>query len=91
VELIPVEGDSDGAMLNPEVILEIDGQSHTLTTSPWKGSAKNPMTWEDATEKFSRYAGLVIDKGQVSEIIEAIGDLDHASDMADIAKLVGTS
>ena len=90
VELIPVEGDSEWAMWNSEVILEINGQSHTLTTSPWKGSPTNPMTWEDATEKFSRYAGLVIDKGQVSEIIEAIGDLDHASDMADIAKLVGT-
>jgi 2-methylcitrate dehydratase PrpD len=91
MELIPHEVSNEAAMgatKSPELILEIDSQSHTLSTRPYKGSPQNPFSWEDATEKFGRYAGQVIGVKQVSAIIEAVGHLDQASDMADVAQLV---
>jgi 2-methylcitrate dehydratase PrpD len=92
VELISVEAGDHGstAMFNPEVFIELDGQTFTLPTAPFKGSPRNPFTWEDMREKFTRYAGQVIDPPRVAEIVAAVADLEHLGDMARLAELVST-
>jgi 2-methylcitrate dehydratase PrpD len=89
VELISVEVDhAAAATFNPEVQIDLDGQSFTLATGPYKGSARNPFTWDDIREKFTRYAGTVLDAAQVSDIVDVVADLENVSDMARLANLV---
>ena len=89
VELIPVEepGDGHSGAMSTELTLDLDGQSHILPAIAYKGSPDNPFTWEDAREKFQRYAGRVIGEKQVSALIEAVGGLADCPDMAEIARL----
>jgi 2-methylcitrate dehydratase PrpD len=90
VELIKVEVEQAHAhSFNPEVELELDGQRYTLATGPYKGSPRNPFTWDDMREKFTRYAGLVLNESQVAEIIDVVVDLERLSDMSRLAELVG--
>jgi 2-methylcitrate dehydratase PrpD len=84
VELISVEAES----ANPEVLMDLDGQSYTLSTGPYKGSPRNPFTWDDMREKFNRYAGQVLDASQAADIVRVVADLEHVSDMAELATLV---
>jgi 2-methylcitrate dehydratase PrpD len=92
VELITVEVEhSAAATFNPEVQIDLDGQSYTLATGPYKGSARNPFTWDDMCEKFTRYAGTVLDRAQVADIIDVVADLENVSDMARLARLVSAS
>jgi 2-methylcitrate dehydratase PrpD len=92
IELITVPEESVtsklGTPLGAEVILEIGSEKHTLLAGPHKGALKNPFTWEEVCEKFRNYAGRVINKKQVSAIIEAVEDLGRCKDMSDIASLV---
>ena len=91
VELIPVKEESAHAgqvTFNAEVTLEFGGRSYTLPTYSYKGSPRNPFTWDDICEKFTRYAGRVIGKSQVSAIVEAVKELDSVSDMASVAELI---
>ena len=84
IELIPVEGSS-----HPEITIEFGGEVHTLAAGPSKGSVKNPFTWDDACDKFRRYASKVIPEEQASALIDAIEDLNECKDIGDIASLVG--
>ena len=85
VELIPVHAEA-GA--NSEVILDIGGMSHTLPTHPYKGSPRNPFTWDAMCEKFSRYAGQVIAQTRLAKIIGAVKDLENSTDMAQLAETI---
>jgi 2-methylcitrate dehydratase PrpD len=87
IELITFDAEA-GQATTAEVILELDGQTYTLPTSPPKGSPRNPFTWDDVCEKFSRYAGQVIEKERLPAIIDAVKDLETISDMADLAKAI---
>jgi hypothetical protein len=40
-------------------------------------------------EKFTRYAGLVLNESQVAEIIDVVVDFERLSDMSRLAELVG--
>jgi len=84
IELISAEAD----LANPEVILEIDGQTHTLATGPYKGSPRNPFTWDDMREKFGRYAGQVIDRSHADDIVALVADLESVTDMSRLASLM---
>jgi 2-methylcitrate dehydratase PrpD len=83
IALVSVEG-----LHHPQLVIEFDGETHTLTALPCKGSPRNPFTWDDACDKFRRYAGRVIREQKVSAIIEAVKDLNHCKDVADTASLV---
>jgi 2-methylcitrate dehydratase PrpD len=74
-----------------EVVLECAGQHHTLVTRPYKGSPANPFTWEDAVEKFRRYTRSLLAAGRATALIDAIGGLEHVTDMADVARLVAAA
>jgi 2-methylcitrate dehydratase PrpD len=69
-----------------EVIIECAGQR--LRTRPYKGSPPNPFTWPEASEKFRRYTTSVIDTSWATAIIDAIGGLEAATDMAEVAQLL---
>src|SRR5437867_1246200 len=57
IELEPLEDAlHEGPGVWPaEVLLEFAGQRYTLRTRPYKGSPRNPFTWDEACEKFRRY------------------------------------
>jgi 2-methylcitrate dehydratase PrpD len=84
IELISAEAD----LANPEVIIELDGQSHTLSTGPYKGSPRNPFTWDDMREKFGRYAGQVIERSHADDIVATVADLESVTDLSRLASLV---
>ena len=71
-----------------ESLIECAGQRHTLRTRPYKGSPRDPFTWQDACEKFRRYTASVLSVPQSTTIIDAIGGLEKVADMADVARLV---
>lgn len=92
VELISAaEVESDPGNVTSKVILEVNGHTYTLPTGPYKGSGPNPFSWDEACEKFERYAGRVIGGNQVAALINAVGDLEKTADMADIAELIAAS
>lgn len=88
IELVPLEGASHdaSALWQAEVLLEHAGQTHTLRTQPYKGSARNPFTWGEACEKFQRYTASVLSPSQAAAIIEAVSGLEKVADMADVAR-----
>jgi len=90
IELEPVEGTAHEApgVWPAEIRLECAGQRHTLHTRPYKGSSLNPFTWDDACEKFRRYTAAVLSGPQAARVIDAVGGLERATDMADVARLV---
>ncbi len=80
IELVPEEGaahDTPGVW-PAELLIECAGRRHTLRTRPHKGSPANPFTWEEAGEKFRRYASSVIDAGRVEAIVGAVDGLERA-------------
>jgi 2-methylcitrate dehydratase PrpD len=84
VELIGADAD----LANPEVIIELDDETYTLATGPYKGSPRNPFTWDDIREKFARYAGQVLDPARIDDIAATVADLEEVTDMARLAELV---
>jgi 2-methylcitrate dehydratase PrpD len=74
-----------------EVLLECAGQRHTLRVQGYKGSPHDPFTWPEAGEKFRRYTASILSAERASAIIQAVGDLEHVSDLADIAHLVAVT
>ncbi|MND02372.1 hypothetical protein D3C83_217350 [compost metagenome] len=60
-------------------------------TSAHKGSPHNPLNWDDACEKFSRYTRPFIGEPQARAIMDALADLENQSDMARLAGLVAKS
>jgi 2-methylcitrate dehydratase PrpD len=79
---------ADANLADPEVIVELDGQRYTLATGPYKGSPRNPFTWDDGREKFTRYAGQVLDAAYIDDIVEVVANLEEVTDMARLAELV---
>jgi 2-methylcitrate dehydratase PrpD len=71
-----------------EVILDVAGQRHTLRTRPYKGSPRNPFTWDESCEKFRRYTASILDTQRATTIIDSVGGLEQVADMADVARLV---
>ena len=71
-----------------EVTIVCGGQTCRKVTSAHKGSPHNPLTWDDACEKFRRYTRPFIGESQARAIMDALADLESQSDMARIAGLV---
>jgi 2-methylcitrate dehydratase PrpD len=90
VELSPVEhaGPETPGVWPAEIQLEVGGRRHTLHTRPHKGSPHNPFTWEEACEKFRRYTGTLLDPARADALIDAVGGLEDAKDVAEVAALI---
>lgn len=80
--------DAHGVVPPAEVTIVCGGQSFAKTTTPHKGSPANPLHWDDACEKFTRYTRSFIDAPQARAIMNAVKALDTQSDMAQVATLV---
>ena len=90
IELEPVAGTAHEApgVWPAEILIDCAGQHHVLSTRPHKGSPTNPFTWDDACEKFRRYTASVISAQRAATIIDAVGGLDQATDIAKIVTVV---
>jgi 2-methylcitrate dehydratase PrpD len=71
-----------------EVTLVCGDRSYSKITSPHKGSPLNPLTWDDAREKFTRYTRTLMSAARAEEIIAAVNALENERDMARIAALI---
>ena len=87
-ERIELLGDESDGAANPEVLIELDGESYTLATSPAKGSPGNPFTWADVREKFVRYTAQMLDRSHIDRIVALVAELERVADMADVAALI---
>src|SRR5215831_14334238 len=90
IELVLLEGagHEGPASLQAEIVLEYAGERVTLPTQPHKGSPHNPFTWDDVCDKFRRFTASIISTRQATALIEAIGSLEQAADMATVAQLI---
>jgi len=92
IELVPLEETSHDApgVWPAEILIECAGQRHTVRTRPHKGSPANPFTWEEAVEKFRRYTASVLGAQRTTAIIDAVGGLEQARDMAEVTPLLAS-
>jgi 2-methylcitrate dehydratase PrpD len=90
IELVTLENapHESPAALMAELILDYAGQAYTLTTQPHKGSPRNPFTWDEVCAKFRRFTASIISPSQATALIETIGGLEQASDLASWATLL---
>jgi 2-methylcitrate dehydratase PrpD len=90
IELVPLgEGSHDAPGVWPaEVLIECGAERHARHTRPYKGSPSNPFTWDEVCEKFRRYTGSIVGAPRATAVIDAVGGLERAADMADVARLV---
>ena len=70
-----------------EVSVAFGGKTFTKTTSAHKGSPHNPLTWDDACEKFGRYTRTIVGERQAQAIMQAVAALEDQDDMGRIAAL----
>ena len=81
----------DKAVAEDEVYLSInllDGRKLEKHIEHATGSPTNPMTDEALNEKYQTLASEVLPQTQVEELAAAVWELDHASDVADISRLM---
>src|SRR5262245_37223637 len=88
IELEPLEaaGHETPGFWPAEIILEVDGRTHSLHAQPHKGSPRNPFTWPEACEKFRRYTASILDAERASTLIEMVARLENVRDMANVAQ-----
>ena len=93
IELVPVPGGELGGhgVWRSEILIECAGKQHAVEARPYKGSTRNPFTWDDACEKFRRFTRSVLAAPRAEAIIEAVGDLEAQDDVAEIARLAASS
>jgi 2-methylcitrate dehydratase PrpD len=93
IELVPEEGTGPETpwVWPAEIVIEGAGRRHTLRTRPHKGSPANPFTWDEICEKFRRYTASIVPAARAGAIIDAVGRLEHVTDVADVAQLVTTA
>jgi 2-methylcitrate dehydratase PrpD len=80
--------ETPGVIPPAEVEIVCGCKTYRKVMTPHKGSPLNPLTWDDACEKFSRYARNVIGEAQPRAIMDAVADLENQSDMARIAAML---
>src|SRR5688572_4425923 len=70
-----------------EMTIVCGGKTYKKVTSAHKGSPHNPLDWEGACEKFSRYTRTLVGESQAKAIMDTVADLENQSDMGRIAAL----
>lgn len=75
----------------PEVTVTVtltDGQALTRTLRYPKGHPSNPFSWEETEELFRYTVRDVLDPSAAERIIELVRDLEHQSDLHELARLL---
>ncbi len=92
VEVIPdPELDKLGPEFRHAVIAEIrttDGRTFSERTDTAKGSDRKPMSNDEILHKYQVLAGKVLSKSRVAELRDAVQNLEKASNIRDLAKLL---
>jgi 2-methylcitrate dehydratase PrpD len=88
IELVPLpeEAHETPGFWPAEITVECGARRHSVHTRPHKGSPSNPFTWDEAGEKFRRYAASVLGAPQATAIIGAVGALGSGADLSDLAR-----
>jgi 2-methylcitrate dehydratase PrpD len=69
-----------------EIVIECVGRRHAVRTRPHKGSPADPFTWEEACEKFGRYAAPILGARQIEAIVGVVDGLQHTPDMSGLVR-----
>ena len=93
IELVPAPGEAHEGhgVWSAEVLVDAGGRQHVVHTRPYKGSTRNPFTWDEAAEKFRRFTRSVLPPPRAAALIEAVGGLEAQADVAEIARLAATA
>jgi 2-methylcitrate dehydratase PrpD len=70
-----------------EVVMK-DGKKYKVRVNVLKGSAENPMSWEDVQDKFRALAVPILGNNFAAAIIDMVENLEDVEDIAAIAKLM---
>ena len=71
-----------------EVHLELDGESHILTSAGFPGSLDQPLDYDGVSDKFGRYATPVIGARRANRIVGMVRDLDGLGDITQLTRLI---
>ena len=71
-----------------EVVIELDGASHTLIAESFPGSAAQPLDFGGASDKLRRHAGPIAGEQRVERLIEFVRGLDQLDDVGRLAGLI---
>jgi 2-methylcitrate dehydratase PrpD len=75
-------------MFEGSVEVVCGSKRYAKQTAPHKGSPHNPLRWDDACEKFTRYTRGLIGEAQAKALMSAIADLENHPDVAELARLL---
>jgi 2-methylcitrate dehydratase PrpD len=71
-----------------EIVIECGDRRHAVRTRPHKGSPADPFTWDEAGEKFRRYAASILDARRIEVIVVAVDGLERARDMSALVRVL---
>ena len=86
MELHPLDDTSPSE--GPALVVDIDGESHHLDASDYKGSPTNPYNFDDLCDKFRRYAAVSIEHSAVESTIELVSALEEVTNIAALTRLL---
>ena len=72
----------------PEVIIDVDGESHVIEVGDFPGSLRHPLSFDEVCHKFRRYTQTVVELKRREKILKLVEHLEQISDMALLARLL---
>ena len=72
----------------PEVIIDVDGESHVIEVGDFPGSLRHPLSFDEVCHKFRRYTQTVVELKRGEKILKLVEHLEQLSDMALLARLL---
>jgi hypothetical protein len=54
----------------------------------WKGAPTNPYSYDEISQKFSRYAATFLPAGRIEEIITRVRALERQQDIGELTRLL---
>jgi 2-methylcitrate dehydratase PrpD len=90
IELVPdhAAGHETPGFWPAEIVIECGDRRHAVRTRPHKGSPADPFTWDEAGEKFRRYAASILDARRIEVIVVAVDGLERARDMSTLVRVL---
>jgi 2-methylcitrate dehydratase PrpD len=70
------------------VILDLNGQRHTLPATDYPGSVEQPLDFASAVDKLRRYAAPLLGEERVARVADLVSRLDHLEDVSPLAESV---
>jgi 2-methylcitrate dehydratase PrpD len=71
-----------------EITLTVSGSTHRFLAAGWKGERSDPYTYDEISQKFSRYAATFLPTGRIEEIITQVRGLERQQDVCELTRLL---